>query len=207
MRGGGSSSAGERRQRHYSWRCARQTPRRSRRPDRCKPGTTRRAHAPHRREVGQSQLERTTGPVGGGLNPLTPHPSPRTLPGPRKTRKVGGPYSAMPRLLGRAPGAGELGPREEGERTRSPGSPGARGRGRCPRLPAAAALATAAAGSSCAPLAPGGAAGAPRGGQARAGAALGAGPPGGAGRSAGPAHRRPGGRRLRLRTRRGVPFA
>lgn len=89
-----------------------------------------RAHAPHRREVGQSQLECTTGPVGGGLNPLTPYPSPPTLPGPRKTRKVrgvGSPFSAMPRLVGRAPGAGELGRREEGERTQKPGIPGCPG--------------------------------------------------------------------------------
>ena len=30
----------------------------------------------------------------------------------------------MPRLLGRAPGAGELSPRAEGERTQKPGIPG-----------------------------------------------------------------------------------
>nr|CAI9705979.1 unnamed protein product [Rangifer tarandus platyrhynchus] len=43
-----------------------------------------RAHAPHRRAAGQSQLECNTGPVGGGL---TPYPSPPTLPGSRKTLK------------------------------------------------------------------------------------------------------------------------
>ncbi|CAI9171440.1 unnamed protein product [Rangifer tarandus platyrhynchus] len=177
-----------------------------------------RAHAPHRRAAGQSQLECNTGPVGGGL---TPYPSPPTLPGSRKTLKVrgvGSPFSAMSRAAGPSSRCGRARPARGGRKdpeARDPRVP--RGRGRSPRLPAAEALATAAAGSSCAQLAPGGGVGAPwaRGGvgRARAGAALGAGPPGagggggGEGRSAGPAHRRPGGRRLRLRTGLDVPFA
>lgn len=69
----------------------------------------------------------------------------------------------MPPLPGRAPGAGELGPGGEGEeRPRRPGSPEVRGGGRPPALPAAEALATAAARSSCAQLVPGGGAGALR---------------------------------------------
>lgn len=70
----------------------------------------------------------------------------------------------MPRLPGRDPGAGNLGPdrerREKDPEARDPQMP--QGRGRSPPLPAAAALATAAAGPSCAQLVPGCGAGALR---------------------------------------------
>lgn len=64
-----------------------------------------------------------------GRRPESSHSLPEPPNSPRppealKVRGVGSPFSAMSRAAGPSSGAGELGPREEGERTQKPGIPG-----------------------------------------------------------------------------------